>query len=494
MTLEILIILGLTTTYFIGILGTILFIRVRKTGSFVPSLEEFFLAGRSLHPFVMVCTYVGSLFSAFFAVGLAGFVFTNGVGGEGFILMADAIGILLMMTFYKRLRRYALETKSVSPIECLSKSYDNRWLGVIAALLMMVFMAPYISMQLVGIGKFLEGLTGGSIGYVNGVGAMMVVVALYLIFGGMRAVAYTDLVQIFAVFIGIFGGIFYFIHVNWGSLSVLMQDVQEQIPEYLSLPGPNGFYDWPAFVSASIFLLAVFFQPHLLTRGIMAQNDKHLNIMGIGLLIAVILGSAPIIYFGLGGVLLYGDSVESNQLMGQIFQDMSSLSLLGLIFSSFMLIGVLSASMSTADSLLLALGQIFTRDIVRPFAVITHNKQILLSRIIMLSVLVGAFWIGLNPPKLMGELVLYSSAATCIIVPTFVGFLWSKRSAFAALTSIAAGSICLAFLAINSIKLFGFHEGFVTLIFTSLIYFVGCHIHSFTSRNEDKAVAASSAS
>ncbi len=467
---ELIIILSVTAAYFLIVLAAIMYARVKSTGSIVPGLSEYFLAGRNINSFVLICTYIGSLFSAFFALGSPGFIYTHGLGGGIFITAADLFGIVFMVSFYKTLRAYSIEHDIYSPIECMSHAYGSRVLGLICAIMMMFFLSPYISMQLVGMGKFLEGLTDGDIGYVSGVGTMMGIVALYLIFGGMRAVAYTDFVQTLAIFIGIFGSVTFFIIHYWGSLPNMMNELAQKSPEHLTLPGPEGMYDWRTWIAVSIFPLATFFQPHLLTRAMMARDNKQIDWMAYGLLIALIIGMVPIFLFGLGGVLLFGEGMESNQVVGQLFKMISAISLLGLIFTGFMLVGALGAAMSTADSLLLSIGQIFTRDVALPYIKISKNMQVVFAKVIMLSVLVGAFLIGLRPPDLMGELALYSSSATCILVPTFLGFSHKHRSTLAAFLSIVIGSLTLATLAITEIKLLGFHEGFVTLVVSSLVY------------------------
>ncbi|MBL4804912.1 MAG: sodium:solute symporter family protein [Alphaproteobacteria bacterium] len=466
------IIISITGAYFLLVLAAIMYTRIRDTGKIMPGLSEFFLASRDVHVAILICTFIGSLFSASFALALPTFVFKHGLGGCLYAIAGDMVGILFMVTLYKALRAYSVKHDLYSPMECLSKAYNSPWVGFTCALLMIIFLSPYISMQLVGIGKFLEGFSGGEIGYITGVGGMMSVVALYLIFGGMRAVAYTDFVQTIAIFLGVFGSVALFTYMNWGSVSGLMEAALETKPHHLSVPGPEGYYDWPLFLSISILTLGLVFQPQLLTRGLMARDDRQINAMGFGLFIGLLLGTIPVFLFGLGGAVLYGDSVEPNQVMGVIFQDVYNHSLFGLIVTGLMLVGALGAAMSTADSILLAIGQIFTRDVASPFFELSQKSQVLLSKVIMMIVLGGAFLIGLRPPELMGDLVVYSASATCILVPVFVGFQWKKRSDKAALLTLAVGVITLATLAITKTQPMGLQEGFLTLLVTIPTYWL----------------------
>ena len=200
------IILGLTACYFLVILGLVLYARIKSTKSLLPGLNEFFLAGKDLPPLVLTFTYIGSLFSTFTVLGLSGLVYANGIGGVLFILLADAIGIAILFWVGKKMRRFAEGKRIFSPLEIISHNYQSRHLGLFMACVFVVFIMPYISLQLVGVGAFINSYTNGHITYTSGVGSMMLVVLLYLFLGGMRAVAYTDFVQIFASFIGLAAG------------------------------------------------------------------------------------------------------------------------------------------------------------------------------------------------------------------------------------------------------------------------------------------------
>ena len=489
MTGSFLLILSITGLYFLIILGTVLFIRFRKTGSILPGLDEFFLASRDLSPVVMAGTFVGTVFSAFFAIGFPGLIYTHGIAGVGFIILADVMGVFFVMTYYKSLRAYALEHKLYSPIECLSKAYNNKWLGLTAAAIMIFFICPYIAIQLVGIGKFIEGLSDGEIGYIASVGSMVVIIAIYLIFGGMRAVAYTDIVQALAIFLGIFCGTAFMIYTGWGSLSAFFEDALARAPEYLSLPGPKGVHTFNLFFSMSLFSVALFFMPQLLMRGIMAKSDRHLDIMGLGFLIAVMLAVIPGILVGIGGFLQHGAEMESNQIVGVVFSSIMEAGWIGAFFTGLLLIGLFGASMSTADSFLLSVGQLFTRDVIQPFREVSEQRQVLFSRIIMVVVLTGAFLIGLNPPELMANLAVYSIAGATVLVPTYLGFQWKKRSSAAAITSMILGIATLAVLAITKTKLFGLHEGFIALMVAMALYIGLSYAFSFSQRKIPQTTA-----
>ncbi len=469
------IILGIVASYFALILVAIIWERYRKNKVLLPKIEDFLLANRDLPIFVLALTFMGSLFSAFTVVGVPGSVFSNGIGAMGYIIFSFMLFILTMLFFGKPLRRYAAKHSLMSPIECVSHAYKSKWLGAYMAMFIILLLVPYLSLQLVGLGKLLEGFSGGEIGYIEGVGFVLSIIAFYMLFGGMRAVAYTDVVQTIAIFVGAIIGVYLFVTYNWGNITNLFAELQISKPEMLSMPGPNSFYTGAMFFSQSLFLVGIIFQPHMLTRMMMAKDDKQINKIAISLFVVALLIFIPSMIFGLGGSLLFHETAP-NQISGNIFAQLSTIGIIGTVVSALLFIGVIGASMSTADSLLLSMGQLVTRDLLRSFIVIKRGWQILFARITMVSMLVFSFFIGLSPPQFMIDLAIYSAAGVCAFIPTMVGMFWKRRSTLAAFVSSIFGLIILSIFATNSIRPYGFHEGFVTLVSASLIYVVLCFI------------------
>ncbi len=375
------IVLGLTACYFAVILGFVLYARVKSTNSLLPGLNEFFLAGKNLSPLVLTFTYIGSLCSTFTVIGMPGVVYSHGIAGTIFFWMLTGVGLSLFYFVGKRLRRYTEGKRIFSPLEVISAQYNSRRLGFFMALVFAVFLMPYISLQLVGVGAFIHAYTDGVINYTLGVGSMMFVIFIYLFLGGMRAVAYTDFVQISASFIGLILGLFLLLnHFDLSFISVI-QRVHALSPEHLSLPGAKGAYTWPFLTTLSIVTAGILIQPHLLTRAMMAKDDAQINFMMVGTIIGYIIAGLLGLYFGLTALLAYGPDLQPNALMGHVFKEIANnLGLIGLCVSALMLMGALGAAMSTADSLLISIGQITTRDMVRPFFQITPERQVILSK------------------------------------------------------------------------------------------------------------------
>lgn len=470
------IILGIVLGYFVIVLAATVWARYRAHQRIKPTLEEYFFAGRHLPIYVLIGTYIGSLYSAFTVVGVPGSIFTHGLGGVAFVIFCGFLQSVGLIWYGSKIRRYAIESDHpiYSPIECLRYAYDSKKLQVFIAIIAIIALLPFLSLQLVGLGKLIEGISGGDIAYLEGVGAVGTVILLYLFFGGMRAVAYTDFIQAVIIFVGCFAGAALFVSLNWGSVSDLFVQASIQKPALLSLPGPNGFYAPEMFFSYSVLFGVTIFWPHLLTRMMMAQNDQQVKTMAIVNHVSVLVAFIPAIIFGIGGALLYADQTTGNQLMGHIFANISSAGTIGLAVTGCLLIGALGASMSTADSLLLTIGQTVTRDLWRPYYKSKHTLQVIFTKLIMLLAFAGAFYVGINPPKIMISLAGSSLAIFAALTPTFIFFQWQRRCALVGFVSITLGLIVLITLFISGEKFMNMHEGFWVLLTSTVSYGAIC--------------------
>lgn len=469
------IILGLCFLYFLVILAFVVYARYRATKCFLPDINEFFLASKSLSPLVLTCTYVASLFSTFSILGLPILMYAHGISGLFFIFITDLIGLTILVYVGKRLYRYAQGEKIFSPIEAISKAYNSRVLGTVLAGIFVIALLPYIALQLVGIGAFMESYSEGRINYLTGVGSMMAIVLIYLFLGGMRAVAYTDFVQLFAMLIGLLFGAVYLCNHYDINLATMFGDLKSSSPLHFMPPGAKDHFYWPMIISTAIVTAGIFVQPHLLTRALMAKEEKHINTMVIGTVIGRIITVALAIFIGAFAYTTYGSDLKPNLIMGEIFRDLGTLGFIGLILSVIMLMGALGAAMSTADSLLISIGQISTRDILRPYFKMTHKRQVLISKGIMVVILLFSFVIGLNPPQYMTDLAIYSGAISAVLIPTFLSFMWGKKSIIAAYISIGLGGgslLVLTLLKLTDQAVFtSVHIGLIPVVLSFVGYY-----------------------
>ncbi|HKL13933.1 MAG TPA: sodium:solute symporter family protein, partial [Halanaerobiales bacterium] len=112
---------------------------------------EYFLDNRSTSGIVSALSYSATTYSAFMMIGLAGFTYSGGVGALGFELIYLA-GLSLVAFFGPRFWLVGKKYGYVTPYEMLGDRFQNKWIAIISAGAACVFLIPYLSVQLMGIG------------------------------------------------------------------------------------------------------------------------------------------------------------------------------------------------------------------------------------------------------------------------------------------------------------------------------------------------------
>ena len=177
---------ALIAIYMLGI-GYLGYRGFRKTrGS-----QDYLLAGRSVNPFVMAMSYGAAFISTSALVGFGGIAGQFGMGLMWLVFMNIAIGIVGAFIFFgRRTRRMGLALDAHTFPEFMGNRFQSRGLKIFLALIIFLFMPLYSSVVLIGGARFLQEVMMVDYGWALGVFA--VVVAFYVVFGGLKGVMYVD--------------------------------------------------------------------------------------------------------------------------------------------------------------------------------------------------------------------------------------------------------------------------------------------------------------
>ena len=161
------------------------------------SKEDFFLAGRSLGPWVFLLTVFGTNMTAFAILGSSGLAYQRGIGVYG--LMASSSGLIIPLTiFLIGTRLWALGKKHdyMTQVQYFRERWECSGVGTVIFAVTALMMIPYIVIGMMGGDHTLEELSGGLVPYwLGGAVVAVVVVMLYVFFGGMRGVAWVNALQ-----------------------------------------------------------------------------------------------------------------------------------------------------------------------------------------------------------------------------------------------------------------------------------------------------------
>jgi SSS family solute:Na+ symporter len=424
-----------------------------------PGLAEFFVAGRTLGPMVGFLTWSATLFSAFTLVGLPGFFYIHGIGSWPFIAFADTFMGIFFYVIGRRLWRLSRERNLVTPVELLTVHYRSPALGLVAVAVSVLFLLPYLAIQMIGVGRLLEGATGGAIPYLGGTILLLVVTVVYSELGGMRAVAWTDALQGSLFFVVFYVTAAVFVVREWGSLGALFQAVAEQQPALLSVPGPRGYFTHATLISLFILIVGMpLTQPQLAIRFFVARSERTLRLMTVASATFATLVVIPALLIGLGGAARFPDLASGDLVLPTIVSRTMGPFLAGLVVCA-----VVASAMSTVDSQVLVLGSLLAKDGYAPVSGERDEARLLrVARLTMLVCMVAAFLIALRPVPLIIQLSLLSFAGTLQLAPAYLGALfwpWATRSG--AIASVLAGvtTLGLGQWVLPAAWLLGFHPG-----------------------------------
>jgi len=189
------------------------------------SKEDFFLASRSLGPWVFLLTVFGTNMTAFAILGSSGLAYQRGIGVYG--LMASSSGLIIPLTiFLIGTRLWALGKKHgyMTQVQYFRDRWECDGIGTLIFAVTALMMIPYVVIGMMGGGHTLESLSEGFVPYWLGGAIVAIVVMLYVFFGGMRGVAWVNALQ--TVLFLLFGAIaFYLISRNLGGYDKIIAEI-----------------------------------------------------------------------------------------------------------------------------------------------------------------------------------------------------------------------------------------------------------------------------
>ena len=165
--------------------------------------EDYFLAGSGLGTLVLFMALFGTNCTPFVLVGIPGRAYHDGAAVFGLNVPVIALGIPL--TFWAvglPARRIARRLGALTPAELYSKQLGSRAVGVALFLVFTVYTLPYMATAVEGAARSLTPALGLSPDHAPYAGAAVLGLAvLYTSMGGMRATAWTNVLQ-GALFLG----------------------------------------------------------------------------------------------------------------------------------------------------------------------------------------------------------------------------------------------------------------------------------------------------
>ena len=420
-------------------------------------VKDYFAAGKGLGFWAVAFSARATGESAWLLLGLTGL--GAAVGAKAFwVVLGEVIGVaaawLLLCRRFKRLTdRY----DSITIPDYLEDRFGDRthMLRLLSAFALVVFVTIYVSAQIDATGKAFENFLGWD--YFVGIAVGFAVVMVYIVAGGFLAVAWSDVFQGTLMFAGLVGlplvGL-----VVIGGPSAAIERLDAIEPGLLSLAGPDGwsFATVVSIVSLSLIGLGFLGSPQIFVRFIALRDEAEISKGAAVAIVFTVLADAGAVLIGMVGRALLtspGQDLEAalgndgENVLPMLVEETLPLLLVGLFVAI-----VLSAIMSTVDSLLVLAGSAAARDVYQKVGNPQLPDEALVSKSRLATFALAIVALGLavvvalsSPSRTIFWFVIFGwSGISATFCPTMIlSLFWSKMTRRGAAAAMVAGFFCV---------------------------------------------------
>ena len=406
------------------------------------SVDDFYLGGRKLGPFVTAMSAEASDMSSWLLMGLPGVAYLTGLAEASWTAIGLAIGTYLnWLIVAKRIRRYSHRLGAITVPQFFSKRWgdEKNLLSAIAAVVLIIFFIPYTASGFSACGKLFSTLFG-----INYVAAMLIsaaVIVVYTVMGGFLAASFTDLVQSIIMTMALVVVLGFGV-TQAGGMDAVMTNAQS-LAGYLSLSnihdpatGGSNPYSFLTICSLLAWGLGYFGMPHILLRFMAIEHENKLKLSRRVASIWVVISMAVAIFIGVvGNGMTKAGALEqladAETIIVRISSLISAYGPLAALLAGVILAGILAATMSTADSQLLAASSSVSQNLGAEFFKLdlSGKKGMTVARGTMVVIALIAAFLARDPNSSVFRVVSFAWAGFgAAFGPTMLFALFWKRS------------------------------------------------------------------
>jgi SSS family transporter len=462
-------------------MAMLLFIGWRAAKVAKNTAADYYVAGRTMSRWVIAGTYAASFLSAGSFLGTIGYNYAYGWAAVwqllGTLSALFFLGILLSAKFW----RFGYYNEGYTLPDVFALRYSQKWSrGVFSCVILCMYTFGMAAMYM-GFNSVLGTVT--DLPYMGAIAIGAIVVLVYTISGGSRAVAWTDT----ACFVIMLGSMVVMIPV----ILYLSGGFEELAIAYANTPPRLEGTNWAegqelvsitnSYLTAtvslawfSIWLFGNISQPHQITRMYLAKNEKEARSA-----VAMVIIPFALIY--LSGMLIgsYARVIEPSLSKIDMAFPMTVMHIFPPVISAIILMGIIAAIMSTASTMLIICSQCTGYDIyksiINPEA--SEKKILTISRSTMLICTVISLIVAYLAQTLPGLLFLWSSAFSVMGAAVFpsllAAFYWKRANAAGNLASMLVGMIItLIWFGIPELRPFGLHPILPGLVVSTAVLII----------------------
>lgn len=418
------------------------------------SIADFAVGNMHFSPVVVGLSLAASITSSATFVVNPGFIAHYGISGVlSFCIFFPLAAMISLVVLTKSFRKHGQKTKALTLAQWIGDRYNHRGYALLMGFLSLL-MITFIVLIVVALTKVLAKSLNVDEFYV--LIAFVVFVFGYMMFGGANSMVYTNTIQavvmILVAVILLTSGYEHFS----GGIEAFLDRLRAIDPVLTQPTNPESllFRDFYEIIFAQVVVgIAVVVQPHIITKSLLLKSEKQVNTF---LTVAVL---AEILFFVVAFAGLYarlefpdltfqGEALKNDGIVPAYVVSVFSQSRVLVILGLFVILGLISAGLSTLEGLIQAVSSTITSDIVKPLA--GHrlsDKQLMrvnkLAIILLAIVSIGLSYQQILHPKLSvgifaqnGVYAYFSAAFIPVLFGIFLKNVNFRAPLAATLTSV----------------------------------------------------------
>lgn len=439
------------------------------------TLSDFYLAGRGMGVFVLFLTLYATQYSGNTMIGFAGKAYRGGYQSLVMVIfMSSIIGAYFL--FAPKLFRLSKKHGFITTGDFIHHRFKNTVLTIIIVIISIFALGNYILTNLKAIGYIVVAATGGRVGFAQGIILLSLIMVIYETLGGMRSVAWTDVIQGVLLLVGVIL-IFIVIQVEYGGMVTSAEIIKSQNPEFFNPPNWTEKRLWISTIGLAFFGISVY--PHAIQR-IYAAKDEHTLKRSLQIMVFMpLITTMFMMVVGWVGLAQFPnlDPQGSEQITILMLQDIGyRIPAMGMMIVLF-LSAAIAAIMSTVDSALLAISAMVTKDLygrLQPGK--SQGELIRIGKIFSWLIMGLAVLLAIKLPQTIWRLMEIKLELLCQIAPAiFLGLHLKRLSSRAVLYGVIIGTIVAVIITLHPLlptKPLGIHAGIWGLLINVVVLVV----------------------
>jgi solute:Na+ symporter, SSS family len=427
------------------------------------NLEQWTVGGRGFGMLLVWLLMAGEIYTTFTFLGASGWAYSKG-GPVLYILgyqpLMYVVSFYILPQVWEVGRKYRLQTQA----DFFQARYNSKYLGAFVALVGVIFIIPYLQLQLTGLGMIVEVASFGGIHRTPAMVISFAIVAAFVLTSGIRGVAWVSVLKDFlllfaAVFVGVAVPYIYF-----GGIGPMFAALAHAKPSHLVMPGTTANLGHAWYVSSVLLTAFGFFMwPQYFGASFTAKSGDTLRRNAVIMPLYSI--TMPLMFFvGLAAVLVLPGLANGDLAMLTIVRKTFPAWFLGMIGGA----GALTAMVPAAIQILTA-ATLFAKNLCRPILApgMTDQQVAKLAKITVLVLTGAALCSAIYSSTTLVSLLLVGYAGVTQFFPGVVLGLYSRRATTPGVfAGMVTGVILVVLLMLSKHDpIMGLNAGFIALCF-----------------------------